>query len=85
MTFSMGSGMDDKVRENRVRRWAKRLGLDVRKSRARHIHVDDHGGYVIVDASNNAVVHGEKFNLNLDDVEAFLDQTEATLRKERGQ
>jgi len=55
------------VRENRLRRMAKRQGLRLRKSR------DD--GYMIVDPSINAVVCGGSpipFCLSLDDVEEWL-------------
>lgn len=75
----MGDG--EKVRENRLRRWADRLGLSLRKSRARHWHFDDRGGYRIIDAFHNVIEAGEKFDLDLDDVEAFLEAREKDLAR----
>jgi hypothetical protein len=34
--------------------------------------VDDLGGYRLLDANYNMVVSGERFDLDLDDVEAYL-------------
>ena len=74
--------VSEKVRENRLRRVADRLGLTIRKSRARAIHIDDHGEYMIC-TRDNAVVAGAKFDYSLDDVEEFLVDHEARLREER--
>jgi hypothetical protein len=76
----MVATVEEKVRENKLRRQAKRLGLWLRKSRARRLHLDDLGEYMLLDPRYNAVVAGERFDLGLDVVEAFLDQYEATLR-----
>lgn len=73
----------DKARENRLRRWAARLGVYVRKSRARTWHFDDRGGYRIVDPFTNTVLAGEKFDLTMDDVEEFLQEYEARLKGEQ--
>jgi hypothetical protein len=69
----------DKVRENRVRRWAQRLGHSVEKSRARMIHIDDLGAYRLLD-DRNTVVEGVKFDATLDDIERYLRLVEAALR-----
>ncbi len=69
-----------KVRENRLRRWTKRLGLQFHKSRARHWSIDDHGRYRLVDADGDLVA-GEKFDLDLEDVEERLAEYEARLRE----
>lgn len=66
---------DDKARESRLRRRAKRLGLTLRKSRARRLTLDDRGLYRVV--KEGWIVAGEKFDLTLDDVEALLDRLEA--------
>jgi hypothetical protein len=68
--------MNEKVRENRLRRWASRLGLVLRKGRARHWNIDDHGGYMLVDAYQNYIVAGSRFDLTLDAVESWLAETE---------
>lgn len=72
----------EKTRENRLRRQAKRLGLGLKKSRARAIHLDDFGGYRIVGLKYNSVVRGSRFELDLDDVAEYLDETEAEIRRE---
>lgn len=74
---------NEKVRENRLRRWAKRLGLDVCKSRVRVTHLDDYGGYMLVDSWSNYIVEGEKFSLDLDDVEQMLGGREEQLNEQR--
>jgi len=73
--------MVDKVRENRLRRQAERLGLMLRKSRARRIHIDNLGDYMLVDAARNFVVAGDRYNLDLDAVQTELDEREADLTK----
>ncbi len=59
-------------REARARRLAKRQGFAVRKSRVRNPHLNDQGGYMVINPSYNLIVAGERFNLDLDDVEEFL-------------
>jgi hypothetical protein len=73
---------DDKVYENRLRRKAARLGLALRKSRARRLHLNNLGGYRIIDPYHNFIVAGERFDLSLEEVEAFLDDYEQELYKE---
>ena len=70
--------MVEKTRENRSRRKAKRLGLEVRKSRARKPNVSDLGGYQIVTAKGR-VVMGRRFDLSLTEVEDQLDELELEL------
>jgi hypothetical protein len=70
----------EKVRENQLRRWAGRLGYELRKDRARRSGINNQGGYMIVDTNLNAVVHGANFDESLDEVEVFLTETEAALR-----
>jgi len=69
-----------KVREDRLRRWAKRLGLQFHKSRARHWSIDDNGGYRLVTA-NGVLVAGETFDLDIEQVEERLAEYEARLRQ----
>ncbi|OPX90867.1 MAG: hypothetical protein A4E53_00805 [Pelotomaculum sp. PtaB.Bin104] len=49
-----------KTRENYWRRYSKRLGLFLRKSRARLWSIDDHCGYQIADPHMNVVLYGGK-------------------------
>ena len=62
------------AREAAVRRLAAREGLALEKSRARNTHLNDQGGYRLVDPYFNETVFGERFEYNLDEVEAFLRQ-----------
>jgi hypothetical protein len=71
---------EDKVRENYLRRWAKRLGLILRKSRAKRLSLDNYGGYQII-TINNWIYAGERYNLDLEDVEGVLEAYEAQLRE----
>lgn len=75
----------DKVRENRLRRQAQRLDLLLRRSRARYLHLDDFGDYMLIDPHTNSVVAGGKFDLSLDEVEAFLGDYEKAIRREMEQ
>ena len=64
----------EKVRENRLRRMAKRQGLALVKSRARDTRAMDYQGFMLVNTSN-AVVAGELNSpraLSVDEVEAYL-------------
>jgi hypothetical protein len=66
----------DKARENRLRRMARRQGLDLQKSRRRDPRALDYGGYQLIDRGSNSLVFGEiaetTFGASLDDIEAFL-------------
>jgi hypothetical protein len=73
---------DDKVHENRLRRKAARLGLALRKSRARRLHLNNRGMYRIVDPYRNFIIAGERFDLSLEEVEAILDDYERELYEE---
>ena len=71
---------DDKVRENRLRRWAKRLGFALQKSRVREPHIDDLGDYRIFDTVGHWVAAGSQYELDLDGVEKYLAVAEKQLR-----
>jgi hypothetical protein len=72
----------EKVRENRVRRWAARLGYGISKSRAKVLHVDDYGRYMLWN-ERNYVVLGQRFDATLEDPEAFLEDEEDSLQAQR--
>jgi len=57
-------------RERRLRKVAQKRGLALRKLRG-PLSRDNRGGYMIVDR-RNAVVAGERFDLDLDAVETWL-------------
>jgi hypothetical protein len=71
---------DDKATAQRLRRWAKRLRLVLRRSRSRFFHADDHGLYQIVELDTGKVIAGEKWTLRLEDVEDVLDNVERKMR-----
>jgi hypothetical protein len=73
----MDYGIDDKIRENRLRRMADRQGLILRKSRARDERSLTYGCYQLVDQQvGGSVVNdplGRGYPLHsLDDVEEWL-------------
>ncbi len=72
----------DKVRENKTRRHAERLGFMLKKSRARNWNINDQGGYMLVDISTNVVIQGSRFDWSLSDIEGYLDDYEADLKKQ---
>lgn len=73
--------MGDKARENALRRQARRLGLVLRKSRARHWSIDNQGAYVLFDAAGGGVVTGSRWELTLDEAAAYLERYERKLRE----
>lgn len=63
--------MDQKVRENRLRRAAIRQGLKLNKSRQRDPRGLTFDKWLVVDASMNVIVPGGEF-ITLDQVEELL-------------
>jgi hypothetical protein len=66
--------MNEKSYEQALWRRAKRLGLLLQKSRSQFRTLDNYGLYRLLNPNYNLVVVGEKLDLTLEDVEAFLDQ-----------
>jgi len=60
-----------KRREDRVRRQLAKQGLALQKSRVSTLSADDQGGYRIVDTQLNRIEAGERFDMTLEEVEAF--------------
>jgi hypothetical protein len=73
----------DKATENKLRRMADRLGYELHKSRARHIHVDNLGGYQIIDKASQTIVDGAKFELRFREAEIVLANREFDLTYHR--
>jgi hypothetical protein len=68
--------MEDKVKENRVRRIASRRGYVLKKSRRRDPHAVDFGGYLLMDVRRNFAVlggQGYAYSATLDEIEDYLD------------
>ena len=66
----------ERAREDRLRRRAARAGLALQKSRVREPHLDDFGRYRLINRNHNWIVAGERFDLDLDAVEAWLAEFE---------
>ena len=79
---AVGPQTGTKAEENRTRRWCFRLGLRLRKSRARHIKRDDIGGYCLKTEYGRELFPCGGFSCSLSDVEAYLATEEARIVKE---
>ncbi len=67
----------DKAREQRIRRLLDNQGYILRKSRRRGWPTpDDHGQYMILDARSNIPAVGWRYDLDLDEVEAWATEDE---------
>jgi len=66
---------NDRARESRLRRKARRLDHVIYKSRVRNPHMNDHGGYMLCN-DQNIVVEGAAFELNIDALESWLSEIE---------
>ena len=62
----------EKRRENHLRKLANRQGCGIKKSRVRNPHLNDRGFYMIIDPYFNSILAGEKFDMTLDEVEAYF-------------
>ena len=67
----MDNDKAERAREARLRRLARREGYALRKMRGRQ-SLDNYGEFRIIDYSN-CVVAGVRFDMSLDDVEAWLE------------
>ena len=63
---------ETKNREQRIRRALAKDFCKLIKSRARNWSADNQLGYMIVDANNNTIQYGERFELTLEDVERIV-------------
>ncbi len=76
----MAGDMSDKVKENYLRRQAKRLGLWLQKSRAKKWSLHNQCGYTIIDPYKNTCVWGPDCQLDLNDVEQLLNEYEEKIK-----
>ena len=79
----MAMTREDKTREARLRRMAKRQGLELVRSRRRDPHALDYDGYMLIDPARQWMVYGFGFNnfgARLPDIEDWLsgDRAEAS-------
>ncbi|MGO9960586.1 MAG: hypothetical protein ACLP50_32195 [Solirubrobacteraceae bacterium] len=73
---------EEQLREQRVRRLARRQGFALVKSRRRNEGAPDYGMFWIVDPFRNAIVYGGSNGTSLDDVEGWLEGYAALPRPE---
>lgn len=73
----------EKSRETTLRHKARRLGLVLRKDRARSVNLDHLGGYMLTAADRGVLVAGRRFGLTLDQVAEELDERERRLAESR--
>jgi hypothetical protein len=62
----------DKLREDRLRRMAKRQLLTLKKSHQRDPFAVGYGGYKLRDRGERTVFGGPLYEANLDQIEAYL-------------
>jgi hypothetical protein len=61
--------------DSRVRRAARKIGLQVVKSR-RGLSLDNYGEYMLLDPYFNSVVAGQRYDLTAEDVIAYCTETD---------
>lgn len=67
--------LEEKVRENRLRRKCERMGYLLVKSRAKDSDSYSFGGYMILDAWTNDILAGSdpyEYSMSIDDLERFI-------------
>ena len=69
----------DKVRENYYRRQAKRLNLELKRSRGKKWGYKNQLGYQVIEP-NGDIMHGKNYELTIEEVARFLDDLEALLK-----
>jgi len=69
----------NKLRQNRVRQWADRLGYRLNRSPARMLHTDDLGWYQLEDVYSTTMPFGVDYDLSLNEVETILQDQERYL------
>jgi hypothetical protein len=63
--------------ESALRREASRLGYRVHKSRDRTQHLNNRGGFQVVDSNGNYVLAGVNYDLTLEELATFLADRES--------
>jgi hypothetical protein len=61
-----------KAYENRMRRWARRLGYQLCKSREKQWKPDNQLGWMLYTVSPNEIPYGMQYDLSLEQVEVIL-------------
>jgi hypothetical protein len=71
--------LTDKVQENYYRRQAKRLNLELKRSRGKKWSYKNQLGYQIIEP-NGDIMHGKNYELTIEEAAKFLDDLEALLK-----
>lgn len=75
MTMYITIKDSDENRLRGLRRRAEQVGLRVSRSRRwRYQTIDNYGGVALIDTYSNTVVAGDRFSLDLDDAEDFINR-----------
>ena len=61
--------------EAKLRRECKKRNIILKKSRIQNINTDDMGGYMMIDLYGNYVIAGSKYDMSLEDVANWLNDT----------
>jgi len=74
---------EDKTHESKLRRQLKKLDYRLVKSRVRNTHINNLGGYMVIDNTHyqNAVYSGSNYELSLDNVQEIVNDLLKTRRK----
>ena len=68
------SSTELQTQEAKLRRQLRKAGYLLKKSRVVNTHLNDRGGYMIVDMYKNLIVYGERFDLEIEDVEQIIER-----------
>ena len=67
---------NEKAYENRIRRWASRLGFHLSKSREKKWKPDNQLGWMLYTTSPDEIPYGMQYDLTLEQVEVILKSCE---------
>ena len=71
-SYERNIAMNTKNKKQQLQETLQNMGYSLIKSTARKWSYDNQLGYMIIDISNNACIAGNRFDLSLEDVKAFL-------------
>jgi hypothetical protein len=69
--------ISDNALESRLRRMARRQGMRIEKSRCRSVHMNNLGGYQLIDTARNFVIAGANYDLSLPDLAEWVGDKKA--------
>lgn len=69
----MNTNTEIRAMEQTLKRYLKKRGYTLVKSRKQNIDYDNQGGYMVIDNRTNFAVGGARFDWSLEDVQEFVD------------